>query len=87
MIELNHKVEGSKRNLEKRRHAGKPSTAERIKIMKRMMNETKALEAEIMMAFMENHGFTLDNCDFEDLMCECGEDYEEYREWYLACCA
>ena len=55
--------------------------------MKRMMNETKALETEIMMAFMENHGFTLDDCDFEDLMCECGEDYEEHREWYLACCA
>ena len=73
--------------LKKRRHAGKPSTAERIEIMKRMMNEAKALEAEIRRAFLETHGFTLDDGDWKEFLCDCREDYEEYREWYMACCA
>ena len=45
---------------------------------------TRGLPVEYM---AERIADVLDDCDFEDLMCECGEDYEEYREWYLACCA
>ena len=55
--------------------------------MKRIMNEAKALEAEIRMAFLETHGFTLDDGDWKEFLCDCREDYEEYREWYMACCA
>jgi hypothetical protein len=73
--------------LKTRRHAGKPPTAERIEIMKRRMNAAKSLEAEIRMAFLETHGLTLDDCDWKELMCDCRDDYEEYREWYLACYA
>ena len=47
----------------------------------------KSLEAEIMMAFLETHGLTLDDCDLRELMREYREDYQEYREWYLACYA
>ena len=54
--------------------------------MNRRMNATKTLEAEIMMAFLDNYGITLEDCELEDLMCECGDDYKEYREWYLAYC-
>ncbi len=56
---------------------------------RRMMKERaeKALEAEIVMAFLETHGLTLEDCDLKELMCEYREDFKEYREWYATCYA
>ena len=56
---------------------------------RRMMMEkaAKSLEMEIVMAFLETFGLTLEDCDLKELMRECREDFKEYREWYLTCCA
>lgn len=56
---------------------------------KRLMMEraAKAMEAKIVMAFLETYGLTLEDCDLKELMRECKEDYKEYREWYMTCCA
>ena len=56
---------------------------------RRMMMEkaAKSLEMEIVMAFLETFGLTLEDCDLKELMCECREDFREYREWYLTCYA
>ena len=52
-----------------------------------MEKAAKSLENEIVMAFLETFGLTLEDCDLKELMRECEEDFKEYREWYLTCCA
>ena len=47
----------------------------------------KTLERRIKITFLENHGWSIYDSDVEDYIEECMEDYEEYREWFLACCA
>ena len=53
----------------------------------RMMMEraARSLEAEIMSAFLEDHGLSLEDYSMKDLVEECREDYLEYREWYMTC--
>ena len=55
--------------------------------MNRKMRMNQNLEAEIIAAFMETHGLTLDDCSYEELMYDFKEDYQEYREWYMTCYA
>ncbi len=45
------------------------------------------LERRIMITFMENHDWTVEDYDLKDYIEEYREDYEEYRDWFLACCA
>lgn len=50
------------------------------KIWERMEDRT---EYRIMMYFIEIHGWTPDDGDFDEYICEFMDDYEEYREWCL----
>lgn len=52
-----------------------------------MERRNNSLEVEIVMVFLENHGFSLEDYDWTDYLCENREDYEEFRDWYRVCCA
>ena len=56
---------------------------------KRLMMEKAAmsLEAEIKMAYLETHGWTLEECGWKDFLRENRDDFLEYREWHLTCYA
>ena len=45
------------------------------------------LESEIQLSFMDTHGIEAGDYELEDFLCECLEDYDEYRAWYMSCCA
>ena len=47
----------------------------------------RIMEMEAQMAFLETFGLSIEDCEWEDLMAEYKVDYQEYREWYLTCCA
>ena len=53
--------------------------------MYRRMRNEQTLEAEIIAAFMETHGVTLEEYSFQELMYDYKEDFLEYREWYMTC--
>ena len=56
---------------------------------KRVMMERAemVLEIKIKMAFLESYGWTREECEIKEFFRENREDYLEYREWYLVCCA
>ena len=45
------------------------------------------LERKIKITFLENHGLTPEDEDWDVYIDEFIEDYEEYRDWFMTCCA
>ena len=58
-----------------------------MKMKKGMKIGSMNVEVEIRMAFLEIHGWSIEDCDWKDFIRENREDYLEYREWYLTCYA
>ncbi len=56
---------------------------------KRVMMERaeKNLEMKIKLAFLEICGWSQEDCTWKEFLHENQDYFEEYREWYLTCCA
>ena len=50
-------------------------------------NIKKNLEMKIKLAFLEICGWSQEDCTWKEFLHENQDNFEEYREWYLTCCA